>query len=695
MNLEQDVLKLICGLYAQIRLTRSDVNDIISTFSFFTDKYNSILLDAIESALENSVSPEILSEIKNTFQRFKKPFDFVKTPELRESALIKKNLYTPPIEIPLTDKKVFVLDGLILSRKEVKVKKIHVPLKSSLTQLLQVEGLLDETISYMNSLKKKKVLMNFIQGSLWQQLSKKIQKTGLILPLIFYSDDVEMGNGLGSHAGKNKVGANYVMIPTLPPNYASKLISIVLCDLYYASYKKLYGNKLIFEHTIKELNDLRETGIQINLKKKKIQVYFITSLVTGDNLGLNGMLGFVESFNNTVFCRICYSLPEAILNMTKEKTNLLRTVFNYERDLKSINTSESGLKEKCIFNDLTDFHAITNIYTDIMHDLYEGVCSQTMAKIILKLVEDQVLTIEFINLRLESMIFGYESSNVPLNINIEYLKSNGHMKMSASESLFFTRYFSIIAGCKIISDNEAWDVYLKLRELIHIATAPTLSNSHISQLDALITEFCTSYVELFGPLKGKFHILLHYVRVILANGPLCKISTMRFESKHKTLKTIAQTSSSKKNTLLTIAKRYQLSLMAVNHSKYESNYINRGKRKLDFTFLDIKNPNLKKYILSKVEINDCTYNSNTIILTDIDQEFPEFGKINEIYEIGDDIYFDYSVLETIGFNKRYFAYSVLEVNSVKSINYKNLVLRTPFLMFKENTENFVIGRHIF
>lgn len=44
----------------------------------------------------------------------------------------------------------------------------------------------------------------------------------------------------------------------------------------------------------------------MNLKKgKKVKIYFALGLLLGDNLGLNGMLGFVESFNAYHSCRLC------------------------------------------------------------------------------------------------------------------------------------------------------------------------------------------------------------------------------------------------------------------------------------------------------------------------------------------------------------------------------------------------------
>ena len=162
-----------------------------------------------------------------------------------------------------------------------------------------------------------------------------------------------------------------------------------------------------------------------------------------------------------------------------------------------------------------------------MHDIYEGVCSYVIAELLLKfVVEDKLFNIDYINYKLHSLDFAFESSNVPPPINLDYLKNNRRLKMSAAESLFFTRYFGVMVGGIIESDNQYWTLYKKLRALIHFLTAPSLTCSHILQIDSLITEFNDMYIELFGCLKPKFHLLIHYSKQLLKNGPITKFSSM-------------------------------------------------------------------------------------------------------------------------------------------------------------------------
>ena len=62
--------------------------------------------------------------------------------------------------------------------------------------------MLDDTASYIDKLKNEtSVLENYVQGELWKKQLGKID--GIVLSETIYSDDVELRNALGGHAGKN------------------------------------------------------------------------------------------------------------------------------------------------------------------------------------------------------------------------------------------------------------------------------------------------------------------------------------------------------------------------------------------------------------------------------------------------------------------------------------------------------------
>lgn len=125
-----------------------------------------------------------------------------------------------------------------------------------------------------------------------------------VVPLFVFDDDFESGNPLGSHAGKNKLGGIYFSIPCFPAFITSTLKNIFFSTLYYTDLSK-FGNKEIFAHLIKELDDLSSVGLSIDCKGKKRNIYFQLGLILGDNKGLNSILGFTENFLFGLPCRIC------------------------------------------------------------------------------------------------------------------------------------------------------------------------------------------------------------------------------------------------------------------------------------------------------------------------------------------------------------------------------------------------------
>lgn len=72
------------------------------------------------------------------------------------------------------------------------------------------------------------------------------------------------------------------------------MIHINLCALFHAQDIKLYSFNLILELLINDLKVFETEGLQIPIFKHTIHGTVVQ--VTGDNLGLHGLFGYVESF---------------------------------------------------------------------------------------------------------------------------------------------------------------------------------------------------------------------------------------------------------------------------------------------------------------------------------------------------------------------------------------------------------------
>ena len=199
--------------------------------------------------------------------------------------------------------------------------------------------------------------------------------------------------------------------------------------------------KNVFRKPIAELNFLARNEITLNINGVQIVVKFPLVLILKYNLGLNGILGFIESFKANYFCRKCKVHTDESLRLTIESDFLLRTPKNYEAGVKTNKVSDTGVKEPCVFHEVNGFHVTQNVTVDIIHDLLEGVCMYDMKEIIFVFIFGRkYFTLQSLNLRIEHMNFGpTENSNKPPNISLDRLKSKVNCKVSASKMLRFVR----------------------------------------------------------------------------------------------------------------------------------------------------------------------------------------------------------------------------------------------------------------
>jgi hypothetical protein len=87
-----------------------------------------------------------------------------------------------------------------------------------------------------------------------------------------------------------------------------------------------------------------------------------------------------------------------------------------------------------------------------------------------------------------------------------------------------------------------------------------ISRRQVAYLLGLIEEYLYDRSETFSdkPLKPKHHYLCHYPSLILQFGPLLRLWTMRFESKHSYFKRCARVVKNFRNLSYSLARKHQL-----------------------------------------------------------------------------------------------------------------------------------------
>ena len=93
------------------------------------------------------------------------------------------------------------------------------------------------------------------------------------------------------------------VLRNLSPKINSALMNIHLLACFHTVAVKKYGFNTILEPLVHDLKVLECTGVEVPFADEP--VCGTIAQVTGDNLGLHRLLGYVESFNANYFCHFC------------------------------------------------------------------------------------------------------------------------------------------------------------------------------------------------------------------------------------------------------------------------------------------------------------------------------------------------------------------------------------------------------
>ena len=220
------------------------------------------------------------------------------------------------------------------------------------------------------------------------------------------------------------------------------------------------------------------------------------SQVCGDNLGVNGLFGFVESFVADTPCRTCIGHKEEFQTNFLEEDFVLRDTDTYtghvEESLHNVAAvSDNGVKRDSILNSLGYFHVATNIAPDIMHDLLEGIIPMEVKLVLSRFIyDDHFFTLHKVNAFLSSHNYGYcDKKNKPSQILESTLKGKDNsLKQHASQMWCLFRVLPLLIGSLVPEDNLHWQLILKLRTIADIVFADAVTEGSSLYLKYLIQD---------------------------------------------------------------------------------------------------------------------------------------------------------------------------------------------------------------
>ncbi|XP_065658234.1 uncharacterized protein LOC136082740 [Hydra vulgaris] len=394
------------------------------------------------------------------------------------------------------------------------------------------------------------------------------------LRLYFYIDEFEVCNPIGAHCTVHKICAFYFYLGNIEEKYVSRLQNIYLCILVKENLiKKHKTYEEILKPLIQDLITLKNDGVSVIVDGQPIQLFGGLATISADNLSSHAIAGFRRVFNSGLFCRQCMTSYSNKNKVFSKFDTTIRTHEMYLYHLEAIlgpgkiSLSMYGVERRCPFLDLPYFNISQSFPPDIMHDMMEGTIPQLISLLILKLKEEKVISIQQINIELNIFKIGRnDRMNKPVPFverstsSINFI-SSASQKYCEAERKSVNKIFRLLPFMigKVSESNTYWLLYLQLREIADYIFAPKISEAVLPYVQFLVEHFLQNFVEYFpNNFTPKFHLTLHYTRLINDYGPLRYLWCMCFEAKHLYFKKLASTIRNFKNIAYSLAKRHQL-----------------------------------------------------------------------------------------------------------------------------------------
>jgi len=470
------------------------------------------------------------------------------------------------------------------------------------------------------------------------------------LEIILYSDEFELVNPLGPHKKKHKLMAFYFTLGNFHQRCKSQMSAMFLVLLCKSSSIQKHGFSAIAVVINRELSILENDGIVVDGYPSVIRGAL--TFIAGDNLNSNLIGGFNASFSPNVnyLCRFCLTSNLEMPGLDDAGLIRNRTRENYEQHVRDVESEPNrksvfGIKYKSPFI-CGSFHVVEGLPPDIMHDLLEGVVPFELALVLKCLIAKKYFSLDDLNHCILSWPYGsLDKANKPVEIAASFGES---IKQNAGRTWCLLRLLPLMVGPKVPADDEHWNFFLALKDIVEIAFAPRLALGHVLLLQTKIQNHIATFNVLFcdNALKPKHHFMLHYPRYFLLFGNLRLCWCMRFESKHYYFTRLTRVVNNYKNICSTLAQRHQMQLayhLASDNAFLEHNVsmsctVNADMNYLSDSVVDaLQQNNVSRsdplHQCKFVSVNGLTYRCRMYVITDFDSnsDTPVFGRIDNIF----------------------------------------------------------------
>jgi len=569
-DFETEAVSLVAGLRANSSVPYGVVPAVVDSFSSMTASMISVVKSEVSRCLRDkqidcSVVSQVTEDIQTRLVECAKPLTMLSTRKKQDNFFDKHPLTVAPVPLYFAPR----LESHGGSSSYVYDSFQYVSVKKTVNSLLQnksyVEAVLQDKCS-------PDILQDWCDGAKCREHPLFGDSGKFSIKLQLFYDDMGVTNPLRSHGSIHNVGVFYYTVKNLPPEFNSCFANVHLLALCYSHDLSVHGFQCVLDAFVSEIKELSSNGFTGEFPiLGDTTVYVSLCQVTCDNLALNKMFGFIESFSGSFFCTACYATSEQIQVDYYEECFQRRTVDTYNKDIAGLETARRqgknhcrGVKSVCKLNEIDGFHVVDNWSLDIMHIVLEGVVAVELGCILHGLCEDTGLTLEKVNKSIHLLWGKITVDKTHKPAEITRLQEPGYSivpSMKAVQYWALLKYLPLAVGSDVPSDNKHWQFLLHLSMLTDLIFSPRFTHGMVLFMKEVIAEHLSLFVDLYSSeqirLRPKHHLMVHFPSIVLKSGPLIGMSCMRYELKNSFFKRSAHIVCNFTNICRTLAYRHQ------------------------------------------------------------------------------------------------------------------------------------------
>ena len=643
-------------------------------------------------------------------------FHGLETEKTQHNFFVKHFNLIDPIEVHLGTRRVWK----IVKKEAVVVEKVfkgyYVPFVQSLSALLSLPEVQRELTR--GHLSNDGIIEDFCDGAYVRNDDVLSQPNSL--HILAYHDDMEIVNPIGAHVKTHKISIFYWILLNIRPQFRSRLPVIQLIGVAKSQDLRTFGHQPLLDDFIKGVSALSGQGLEVSVSGQSVKYQGGLVAFSADTPAANYVAGFKEGVGFAQRkCRSCDITDVELGSIFFSEETRKRTLAEHKircdeildptlsKKTKQYWSKEYGINYRSCLMEIGHFDVCQCFLHDPMHVLLEGIVHTEVRLLLQHLILNQkFLTLKQLNNRLDTHTFSVSDTNKPGHIVLKTLTSeqNCKLKMTAAEMHTFAAHLPLMIGEFIPEDDIKWVNFVRLLQILQIASAPQISEDTIQTLKHLVACHNMTFIHQYPEQSytPKLHYMIHFPEQLRMFGPLRHHSCMRFEGKNGYFKSLKWKCF--KNLPKSLAFRHQswMCRQQTGSSGYKShNYLYQGDIVREGTSIDIAQHSLSHVLMDQIAqdaeevmispevfIHGACYKPGCLVLLNESINAPiHFGKVTEIIIVNDSKFFIIQEMDIIQFNYHYNAYSVRETQKVRLVNVLNLSYPWPIFTKRVNNED--------